>query len=82
MKTRPQMIRRRAEDQDPGLAQALAEEAQDPARVDLAGDPEPKRAISPKESSQPRGTSSQAFTRPHRIVCSSGLVASRVWVKT
>src|SRR5665811_2636897 len=30
---------RRAEDQDPGLAQALAEEAQHQARVDQAGDP-------------------------------------------
>ena len=70
---------RRAEDQDPGLAQALAEEAEDAAGVDEAGD------AGAEAGDLPRRVEPAARDREpgvHRIVCSSGLVASRVWVKT
>src|SRR5213079_2133482 len=70
---------RRAEDQDAGLAQALAEEAQDPPRVDEAGDARREAGDLP---CRVEPASWDLEPGVHRIVCSSGLVASRVWVKT
>ncbi len=63
----------------PGLAQALAEEAQDAAAVDEAGDARAE-AGDLAEGVEPAARDVEPGV--HRIVCRSGLVASSVWVKT
>ena len=73
---------RRAEDQDPGLAQRLAEERRTRAATKTSPRPAPQNlAMSPNEAIQSRGTASQA--RAHHLITEiSGWVASSVWVKT
>ena len=64
---------RRAEDQDPGLAQALAEEAKDAARVDRAGDAGAEAGDLPEAS-----RASRAAPEPARPFI-SGCSAVRDW---
>ena len=82
MKTRPQITIVEPRIRMPGLAQRLAEELQARARCR----PRPtilvqKRAISPSELSQSPGYRQPACAH-YLITCSSGCVASSVWVKT
>ncbi len=79
MKTKAQMIRAEPRIRMPGLADALAEEAQDPPGVDQAGDPDAEAGDLP-EGVEPAARNVEPAG--HRIVCSSGLVASRIAVKT
>ncbi len=70
----------RADDEDPGLAQRLAEEPQDAARRRRRRITRPeKRSSRPRPAKPSRAPSAQ---RPHRTADSSGWVASSVWVKT
>ena len=63
----------------PGLAQRLAEEAEDAARVDEAGDAAAEAGDLP-ERVEPVARNREPAAH-QRIVCNSGLVASRVCVK-
>ena len=79
MKTKAQMISAEPRIRMPGLAQALAEEAKRPARVDEAGDAGAE-AGDLAEGVEPAARDVEPAD--HRIACSSGLVASRTAVKT
>src|SRR5205085_1144614 len=69
----------RAEDQDARLAQSLAEELEDPTRVDETGDPDAE-AGDIAEGVEPgtRGIK----PADHRTACRSGLVARRIELTT
>src|SRR5262249_20016896 len=73
---------RGAEDQDPGLAERLAEELEDPAAVDQARDPRAEPEDLPDRGEPPAGDGKPAGAHGYLITCSSGCVASSVWVKT
>ena len=79
MKTRPQMISAEPRIRIPAWRRLLAEEAQDAARVDEAGDAGAEAGDLP-ERVEPAARDREPGAH-QRIVCNSGLVASRVWVK-
>ncbi|MNC98829.1 hypothetical protein D3C83_169060 [compost metagenome] len=66
-------------DQDAGLAQALAGEPHDSPGVDEADHP---RAEAGDLAERVEPVAGDVEPTGHRIACNSGLVASRVWVKT
>ena len=66
MKTKAPDDQRRAEDQDAGLAQALAEEAQDAARVDEAGDARAEAGDLP-EGVEPAARDVEPGVHPDRL---------------
>ena len=72
---------RGAEDQDARLAQGLAEELEDAAGVDQAGDPRAEAEDLP-DRVEPAPRNRQPACAHYLITWSSGCVASRVWVKT